>query len=168
MTLLKPLGRSFLTLFAAMFLLGTPTRALAQIRPGIERGDYWGDVRAKYRGEVLEGVGKLMDAWVAAWNRWDVDAMVGPFTEDGVLILSGVSLRGAESMRAMLAERTGPEIVQSLSDFDVRGDMAFATARLRVASDADGGSPAAGFAVWTFLKEGGGWRIRSLLVDLGS
>ncbi|HKJ02754.1 MAG TPA: nuclear transport factor 2 family protein [Longimicrobiales bacterium] len=164
---------SFVLVHAAV--LGTPVRGEAQIRPGIERGDYWGEVRAKYRSETLQEVGPLMDAWLSDWSRGRgdaeaVDAMLEEFSENGVLILDGVTFSNVDDIRAALARRPAGGAEQSLSDFDVRGDMAFALARIRHTGVTTGQpvTGSLGLVVWVFVKEGSDWRIRSLVFDEGS
>jgi uncharacterized protein (TIGR02246 family) len=158
--------RSLAAPVLTVILLLLPLGASGQIRPGIERGDYWGDVRATYRSEALEQVGVVMDRWVAAWSRGDAEALTSAFAEDGVLVLGQVSHRGRARVRDALSEWRGKRLVQSLSDFDVRGEMAFATARYRLggATGGEASTEAAAFLVWVFVKEDGEWRIRSLTV----
>ncbi|HSM61204.1 MAG TPA: nuclear transport factor 2 family protein [Longimicrobiales bacterium] len=148
-------------------LILLPAAGEAQIRPGIERRDYWGEVRARYRGETLEEVGALMEAWIDAWNQDDVEGMLEAFAEDGVLVLDRTSFQGRDRIRAGLSGAPRPAIVQSLSDFDVRGDMAFATARHPLSGVGGGAGPDAstGLELWIFVKEEGDWRIRSLVVQ---
>ena len=87
----------FLLLFLPVFLLVRPSSASGQIRPGIERGDYWATVRAQYRSEVLEEVGDLMENWITAWNNYDAESITEIFAEDGVLILDETRSAGGSS-----------------------------------------------------------------------
>ncbi|HSG09215.1 MAG TPA: nuclear transport factor 2 family protein [Longimicrobiales bacterium] len=162
-------------LLVLALLVSAPVPGTAQIRPGIERRDYWGQVRAEYRSETLERIGPLMDAWLSNWLRGNedasaVDAMVREFSEDGVLILGGITFSGRDGLREALSQERQTGVEQSLSDFDVRGDMAFALGRLRH----NGGTDPAlvddppELVIWLFVKEGSDWRIRSLVLDGGS
>ena len=66
-------------------------------------------------------------------------------------------------LAATLAEAGGMEY--SLVDFDVRGEMAFATTRFQYhrAGGDNGGSEVTGHLVWILVKHDDGWRIRSQL-----
>jgi uncharacterized protein (TIGR02246 family) len=146
-------------------LLMKPMTAAAQIRPGIERGDYWGEVRAQYRNQVLQEVGGLMESWLAAWNNDDPEAIIETFAEDGVLILDGARIVGEEAIQTRF-EGALPEIgaiEHSLIDFDVRGEMAFATSRFQYRhSDGEGArSEVTGHLVWILVKHDEGWKVRS-------
>ena len=154
-------------LFFTALAVVKPVTALAQIRPGIERGDYWGEVRAQYRNQVLQEVGGVMESWLEAWNNDDAAAIITTFSEDGVLILDGERSAGEGAVQATLGS-TLPEvgaIEYSLIDFDVRGEMAFATSRYQYArnTNENGRSDVAGHLVWILVKHDGGWKIRSLI-----
>ena len=142
-----------------------PSSASAQIRPGIERGDYWATVRAQYRSEVLVEVGGLMERWLTAWNNDDAGSITETFAEDGVLILDQARSVGVEAVRAafrgILPEAGGIEY--SLIDFDVRGEMAFATSRFQYSRNGSdsGRSEVMGHLVWILVKHDAGWKIRS-------
>ena len=152
-------------LLALVLILSTAEPGVSQIRPGIERGDYWGDVRARYRSEVLQEVGKLMEEWLTAWNEDDGGSIVETFVEDAVLMLDDAPAAGlgpiGEALGAKLS--TAGPIEYSLTDFDVRGEMAFATTRFRYAENPgrSGSSEASGNLIWIFVKQGSSWKIRS-------
>ena len=141
------------------------SHARGQLRPGIERGDYWGEIRARYRSEVLEGVGQTMESWLEAWNGDDVTGLMETYAQDGVLILGADAYAEPESMRAAatrLLLQAGP-IEFGLEDFGVSGDMAFATTRFRYAENPGrpGSAEVSGRLLWIMMKEEGNWRIRS-------
>ena len=153
----------------------TPVGANGQRVPGVERRDYWGEVRARYRSETLQQVEPLMEAWLSRWSRARdndaaLDAMVGDFAEHGVLVLNSVTFSGRDRIREALARRPVGAVDQGLSDFDVRGDMAFALGRSRLVGGAASESPTEtlGYLVWVFVKEGSDWKIRSLILDVAS
>lgn len=164
---------SILSLMMLVTLACTPVGGSGQRVPGVERTDYWGGVRARYRSETLEQVGPLMEAWLSRWDqaRDDdaaLDDMVRDFAENGVLVLNSVPFSGRDRIREALARRRGGAVAQGLSDFDVRGDMAFALARSRLVGGAASDSPTErlGYLVWVFVKEGSDWKIRSLVLDV--
>lgn len=142
-----------------------PGHARGQLRPGIERGDYWGAIRARYRSEVLEGVGQTLDLWVEAWNGDDVDGLVALYAEGGALLFRAGAHMGPEGIRSALMGILGDAgpIQIGLQDFDVSGDLAFATTTYRYPGQAGRpeGTPASGYLVWIMRKEDGSWRIRS-------
>ena len=145
------------------FLPSSP--AAAQHRPGIERGDYWGEVRALYRSEVLAEVGQVMEEWLEAWNNDDVEAVQNTFAEDGVLILGETMATGREQVGETLAAALPPAgpLQYGLQDFDVSGDMAFATTLFRYAVNLQTGErkEVTGHLVWILVKHTGAWQIRS-------
>lgn len=152
-------------LLALALGLSTAEPGASQVRPGIERGDYWGDVRARYRSEVLGEVGGLMEEWLTAWNEDDVASIIETFMEDAVLMLDDARMAGLESIGEALSAKlstVGP-IEYSLTDFDVRGEMAFATTRFRYAENPGrpGSSEASGHLIWILVKQGSSWKIRS-------
>jgi len=147
-----------------------PEGVQAQLRPGIERGDYWGEIRARYRSEVLEGVGATMESWLDAWNADDADAVLDTFAESGVLILGMNPYTGQDSIRAAftaLLLRAGP-IQFGLRDFDVSGDMAFATTHFRYVENArdSGSKEVSGHLVWILIKHDSSWKIRSQIFPM--
>jgi uncharacterized protein (TIGR02246 family) len=155
----------------AAFLLLSLASALCpeflqgQHRPGIERGDYWGEVRARYRSEVLAEVGELMDAWLAAWNTDALENLAGTYSEDATMVLDAEMETGRESIEALMARTlplVGP-IEYGLRDFDVSGDMAFATTNFRYAENPgqSGATEARGHLIWILVKHTGSWQIRS-------
>jgi ketosteroid isomerase-like protein len=143
---------------AVLLLPGVPLAA--QIRPGIERGDYWGDVRARYRSEVLTDVGVVMEDWLNAWNNDDLEGASSVYTEDAALLIDEEMVRGEERVRVALggALRRLGSIRTGLQDFDVSGDMAFATTTFRYQ---EGGGQVSGHMIWVLVRQSGSWRIRS-------
>lgn len=153
------------TLLAATALLLSSAPLEGQLRPGIERGDYWGEVRARYRSEVLVDVGAVMEAWLEGWNNNDVDVVMESLADDAVLILDSNAVSGEDNLRAALARALptlGP-IQTGLQDFDVSGDMAFATTTFRYMANPGrpGQRQVSGHLVWVLVKHTGAWRIRT-------
>ena len=152
-------------LLACLTSILLPAQAQGQHRPGIERGDYWGEVRALYRSEVLAEVGEVMEQWLEAWNNDDVEAVQSTFAEDGVLILGETMATGREQVGETLAAALPPAgpLQYGLQDFDVSGDMAFATTLFRYAVNLETGErkEVSGHLVWILVKHTGAWQIRS-------
>lgn len=155
-------GVFFAAFLAATLFLTPHTPLEAQIRPGIERGDYWGDVRARYRSEVLAEVGVVMEAWLDAWNNDDVNGALEIYSEDAALLINDEMVRG-EGVRVALENtlpRLGP-IQTGLQDFGVSADMAFATTTFRYREGSGAGGQVSGLIVWVLVKHTGDWRIRA-------
>ena len=141
--------------------------AESQLRPGIERGDYWGDVRARFRNEALEDVGVVLERWQSAWNDDDAEALLAEYDEDAILVVTDHPLRSVEEFRPALEAligRVGP-IQIGLQDFEVGGELAIATMAYRYDDRAEGGRrrQVGGYFVVALVKHSGSWKIRSQL-----
>lgn len=139
----------------------------SQLRPGIDRGDYWGDVRARFRNEALEDVGDVLERWQSAWNNDDAEALLAEYAEDAIVVITDHPLRSVEEFRPALEAligRMGP-IQMGLQDFEVGGDLAIATMAYRYDDRAEGGRrrQVGGYLVVALLKRSGSWKIRSQL-----
>lgn len=151
---------------SAALALSPPPEAAAQIRPGIERNDYWGAVRARYRNEVLQSVGVVMDAWLEAWNNDDVDGIAELLSEEAVVIVGGARRSDTDAIRSAFSETlvAAGAIETSLMDFDVRGEMAFATTAFDyVMQGGNGTSEVSGHLIWIMVRHDERWLIRSLV-----
>jgi uncharacterized protein (TIGR02246 family) len=151
--------------FALVTTLVLAAPVSAQLRPGIERGDYWGEVRARYRSEVLADVGLLIEAWLEAWNNKDYEGLLETYSEDAQFLVDTETFKGTERLRDMfpvVLARLGP-INTGLQDFDVSSDLAFATMTYQYVENEGTRDrrQVSGLLVWVLVKHTGEWKIRS-------